>query len=80
MSQDRFIIITGLVEKTLPTGKIQYIYIIQDTITGKREGEATSSASTGSPVRSSKYTWIVSLAMSPILHRSRILATPMKHQ
>lgn len=43
MSQ-RFII-TGLVEKTLPTGKTQYIYRIQDTLTGKRAGEATSTKS-----------------------------------
>lgn len=42
--KDRFII-TGLVEKTLPTGKIQYIYRIQDTLTGRREGEATSTKS-----------------------------------
>ena len=44
VSKDRFII-TGLVEKTLPSGKIQYIYRIQDTLTGKREGEATSTKS-----------------------------------
>lgn len=43
MSQ-RFII-TGLVEKTLASGKTQYIYRIQDTLTGKREGEATSTKS-----------------------------------
>ena len=44
MSQDRFII-TGLVEKTLASGKVQYIYRIQDTLTGKRSGEATSTKS-----------------------------------
>lgn len=43
MSQ-RFII-TGLVEKTLTSGKTQYIYRIQDTLTGKRAGEATSTKS-----------------------------------